>query len=102
MSEELSIGVKTLIERMESHPEEFFDGGNGRWGFMYKEIFRDVMSEPEKASLHVALKKVRRMEFDAKVVKELMRDEIEEEELEEVKSQFERAKMNISGQNVRY
>jgi len=42
------------------------------------------------------------MEFDAKVVKELMRDEIEEEELEEVKSQFERAKMNISGQKVRY
>ena len=98
MSEELSIGVKTLIERMASHPEEFFDGNHGRWGFMYKEIFRDVMSEPEKASIHVALKKVRRMEFDALVIKELMKEELESEKAQA----FGKPQIKRAGERVGY
>ena len=52
---ELSTGVKTLVARMETHPEEFF-GEATKWRFMFKETFRDVMTEPEKGALHAALR----------------------------------------------
>lgn len=72
---ELSTGVKTLVSRMETHPEEFF-GEATKWRFMFGDRFRDVMTEPEKAALHAALKEVRRKEFDALAVRTLLQDEI--------------------------
>jgi len=74
-------GVDAIIERMKTHPDEFFEysHGNdlkGRWRFMFKDYFRDAMTEIEKGRLHEALKQVRRMEFDTLVVKELMREEL--------------------------
>lgn len=77
MSEEQFCGVEVLLSRMKSHPEEFFesDGKRGRWAFMYKDYFRDAMSESEKGRILEALRVVRRMEFDAMIVKELMKDE---------------------------
>ena len=82
MSEETFSGVDILVERMRTHPEEFFESGEkrGRWSFMYKDYFKDCMTESEKGRIHEALKKVRRLEFDALVVKELMKDEAETEE----------------------
>ena len=82
MSEEKSFsGVDALIERMELYPEEFFESGEkrGRWAFMYKEYFRDAMTESEKGRIHEAVRKMRRMEFDATVLKELMKDEAPKE-----------------------
>lgn len=77
MSEEQFCGVEVLLSRMKSHPEEFFEseGKRGRWAFMYKDYFRDAMSESEKGRILEALRTVRRMEFDAMIVKELMKDE---------------------------
>jgi hypothetical protein len=74
-------GIDAIIERMRTHPDEFFEysHGNdlkGRWRFMFKDYFRDAMTETEKGRLHEALKQIRRMEFDTLVVKELMRDEL--------------------------
>ena len=82
MSEEKFSGVDILVERMQTHPEEFFESGEkrGRWAFMYKDYFKDCMTESEKGRIHEALKRVRRLEFDALVVKELMKDEAETEE----------------------
>lgn len=76
-------GVDAIVERMRTHPDEFFEysHGNdlkGRWRFMFKDYFRDAMTEIEKGRLHEALKQIRRMEFDTLVVKELMRDELVE------------------------
>ena len=65
------------IDRMESHPDEFFDGG-GRWAFMYKEYYRDVLTEYEKAMLHTALKDLRRNELNAKVMEVLMKDQVKD------------------------
>lgn len=81
MSDEKFSGVETLLERMNTHPEEFFESGEkrGRWSFMYKDYFKDSMTESEKGRLHEALRKVRRLEFDALVVKELMKEEQKEE-----------------------
>jgi hypothetical protein len=72
---ELSTGVKTLVARMETHPEEFFGEAN-KWRFIFGDRFREVMTEPEKAALHAALKEVRRKEFDALAVRTLLQDEI--------------------------
>jgi hypothetical protein len=86
MSEEKSFsGVDALIERMELYPEEFFESGEkrGRWAFMYKEYFRDAMTESEKGRIHEAVRKMRRMEFDATVLKELMKEEVKESEANE-------------------
>lgn len=81
--EETFSAVEVLIERMNTHPEEFFEGSKGRWGFMYRDYFRDCLAESEKGRIHEALRAVRRIEFDAMVVKELMRDEqAEQRELE--------------------
>lgn len=81
MSEEKTFsGVDALIERMELYPEEFFENGEkrSRWTFIYKDYFRDAMTEAEKGRIHEAVRKMRRLEFDATVLKELMKDEIKE------------------------
>ena len=85
MEIELSTGVETLVARMKSNPEEFFNGAE-RWSFMFREHFRDVMTEAEKGVIHGAMKEVRRLEFDALVVKEILRDEREEAEKEKAAS----------------
>ena len=79
--EEKFCGVDTLIERMKTHPEEFFESGEkrSRWSFMYKDYFKDSLTESEKGRIHEALRVVRRMEFDALIVKELMKDEQQEQ-----------------------
>ena len=75
---ELSAGVRALVGRMESNPEEFFDDAH-KWCFMFGDKFREVMTEPEKGALHEGLKQVRRKEFDQKVMRELLKDEMEEQ-----------------------
>jgi hypothetical protein len=78
MTEEKFCGVEVVLSRMKTHPEEFFESSaKSRWGFIYKDYFRDSMTESEKGRIHEALKGVRRMEFDALVVKELMKEEQE-------------------------
>ena len=91
---EMSAGVKILVERMQTHPEEFFDEG-GKWKFMYKEYFRDVMTEYEKATMHSAIKNLRRKEFDAKVMQELMKEQAKDRA-------FGRAMVHKEGQTISY
>lgn len=73
---ELSAGVRALVGRMESNPSEFY-GEAEKWRFMFSSNFRDVLTEPEKGALHEALKEVRRKEFDEKVMRELLKDQME-------------------------
>jgi hypothetical protein len=84
MMSEISAGVKALVNRMKTNPEEFFDPKEyDRWSFIYKETFRDVMNEQEKAAIHTALSQVRRKEFETRVLKEILNageDEDEEEQ----------------------
>lgn len=90
---DLSTGVQTLVARMATNPEEFF-GDALKWRFMFKENFRDVMTEPEKAALHAALKEVRRKEFDALVVQTLLNDEAKERAYAQAQAQA------YTGQNL--
>jgi hypothetical protein len=73
---ELSAGVRALVGRMESNPNEFY-GSAEKWHFMFSSNFREVLTEPEKGALHEALKEVRRKEFDEKVMRELLKDQME-------------------------
>ena len=81
---ELSAGVRALLGRMESNPEEFY-GNASKWAFMFEPNFRDVMTEPEKGALHEALKEARRKEFDELVVRRILRD-TEEETVKQARS----------------
>ena len=71
-----STGVETVIKRMETNPEEFFNEAHKRH-FNYEEKFSEVMTDPGKGALHEALKAVRRKEFDYSVVQTLLRDEVQ-------------------------
>ena len=102
-------GVNVLLERMKTHPEEFFESGErrGRWAFLYKDYFKDSMTESEKGRLHEALKQVRRMEFDALVVKELMKEAQETKEMVEAAGlampdpfQYQKAIPKRSGEKI--
>lgn len=75
---ELSTGVRTLLARMESNPEEFY-GDADKWRFMFAPNFREVMTEPEKGALHEALAEVRRKEFDERVMRRLLQDDMDEQ-----------------------
>ena len=55
---------------------------------MYKDYFRDAMTEAEKGRMHEAVRKMRRLEFDATVLKELMKDEAPKE-VEEPLAEFD-------------
>lgn len=75
---DFSTGVETLINRMETNPEEFFNEAD-KWRFIFKEKFREVLTEQEKGAIHEALKAVRRKEFDYSVVQTLLRDEMQDQ-----------------------
>jgi hypothetical protein len=62
---------------MESNPEEFY-GEADKWRFMFSPNFREVMTEPEKGALHEALCEVRRKEFDERVMRRLLQEDMEE------------------------
>jgi hypothetical protein len=73
---DFSTGVETLINRMETNPEEFFNEAD-KWRFIFKDKFREVLTEQEKGAIHEALKAVRRKEFDYNVIQTLLRDEMQ-------------------------
>jgi len=81
---ELSAGVRALLGRMESNPDEFY-GDASKWNFLFAANFRDVMTEPEKGALHEGLKNVRRKEFDELVMRRILRDE-ENEKMEQMRA----------------
>ena len=88
---EISNGVKILLGRMASHPEDFY-GDASQWRFMFSEKFRDVLTEPEKGMIHEALKELRRGEFDSLVLCAILRDEEEKKEAEEKAAEAMRAR----------
>jgi len=71
-----SSGITAVLARMDTNPAEFF-GDAPKWGFIFKERFREVMTEPEKGALHEKLKEVRRQEFDHHVMRTMLDDEMQ-------------------------
>ena len=97
---EISNGVKILLERMASHPEDFY-GDALQWRFMFAEKFRDVLTEPEKGMIHETLKDLRRGEFDGLVVQAILRDEEEKKKEERRVAEELEAKLRARNQQAK-
>jgi len=64
-------GVEIVLARMDSNPEEFYQGSD-KWKFIYTEYFRDAMTEAEKGMIFDKLKIIRNEEFTQKVITTLL------------------------------
>jgi hypothetical protein len=70
-------GVGIVLSRMESHPEEFHAECD-KWKFIYKDYFRDAMSETEKGMIFDRIRDIRKQEFNQMVLQTLVPPEEEE------------------------
>ena len=98
--------IDIVLARMETHPEEFY-GESQKWAFIYKEYFRDIMTENEKAALHTKLKAIRRAELTNKVMETITaeedaRNEQEEEVQRIMERQFGSVTVKREGTKVSY
>ena len=74
----MNSGVEIVLARMGTHPEEFY-GDCDKWKFIYKEYFRDAMSEEEKGAIFDRIKEIRKEEFTQAVMKTMTADKQEED-----------------------
>lgn len=84
-------GVEIVIDRMKTHPEEFFNG-NTKWYWLFNEQAKSCLTSEEKEAIQAELGEVRRKEFTAKVMETLL----EEKEPENVVYQ-EAMRLDSSG-----
>jgi hypothetical protein len=99
-------GVGIVLARMESHPEEFH-AESDKWKFIYKDYFRDAMSETEKGMIFDKIRQIRKDEFNQMVLQTLVPPEVEditEEEADWNRSRgaFGSAPIKREGSKVRY
>lgn len=67
-------GIKLLIERMDSHPEEFTGDLSYRWANIMQDIAKhgpEYLDEEDLLALNRKVKEVRRKELNAKIVDEI-------------------------------
>lgn len=67
-------GVEILLERMSTHPEEFF-GGSLKWQWIFGETWKEFLTAEEREALQTELDEIRKKEFTAKVMETLLREE---------------------------
>jgi hypothetical protein len=65
-------GVKMLLERMQTHPEEFV-GKRPRWNYILEQ-YQSVLAEDEAKAINDGLKELRRYELTRAVMKELLNE----------------------------
>ena len=71
-------GIQVLIERMESHPEEFFGDLAFRWADVMQDIAKhgpEFLEEDDLMMLNKKVKEVRRKELTAKILDEIANGE---------------------------
>ena len=124
MSEEFSTGVKILLQRMESHPEEFFNDSNNsykamrdpKWHILmtsvlqvkFKESARgDAMffTEAEADAVYAGYCKLRRKAFDDYVMREILgvdeevTDDDAQAKMHQLQAQFGQQKIRLQAAN---
>lgn len=84
MSEEFCVGVKLLLTRMKSHPEEFTKGYS-RWESVISDIRNgrliQILTDAEVTALTLGLQEALRPAFDAMVMEKLLVNEESQMEL---------------------
>lgn len=68
-------GLKIIIERMKTNPEEFQQPKFRRGWAIIVEQFWDILTDEERTEYRKALREVTLSKFEEEVLKELMRDE---------------------------
>jgi hypothetical protein len=69
-------GVKILLERMKTHPEEFVDAwneGSSKWSGLLG-YYNNVLTDEEKKAIDSGLLKLRRDTFTRIVMQEILRE----------------------------
>lgn len=93
-------GIKVLIERMDSHPEEFFGDLSYRWAEVMQDIAKNgpqFLEEEDLMLLNKKVKEVRRKELNAKIMDEIANAE----RLQSAQEKFARAgKLQVGTYNV--
>jgi hypothetical protein len=80
-SEDMNEGIRLLLERMKTNPEEFEieDGAlysSSKWGKLVHDALRDeVFSEEERSAVQEAFRQVRRNNFTSDVLRALTVEE---------------------------
>ena len=101
----MNSGVEIVLARMGTHPEEFY-GDSDKWKFIYKEYFRDAMTEQEKGVIFDRLKEIRKEEFTLAVMKTITADEQKEVESDDdwnsSRGGFGSAPIKREGSKVKY
>ena len=102
----MNSGVEIVLARMATHPEEFY-GDSDKWKFIYKEYFRDAMTETEKGAIFDRIKEIRKEEFTLHVMKAITNEEHTEEYEREAnwassKGVFGSAPVKREGSKVKY
>ena len=89
--EEMNEGVRILLERMETHPQEFNYGILLKWSDIIKEIMKHAKGEPnavpflddaEVKAIYDKLRDLERQEFTAQVLRRLADTPEEPEQLD--------------------
>lgn len=101
-------GIKLLIERMDSHPEEFTGDLSYRWANIMQDIAKhgpEYLDEEDLLALNRKVKEVRRRELNAKIVDEIhnarrLKKAQEEFEMKEKASQLTVRNTLLSGSTL--
>ena len=72
--EDMNEGVRMLIKRIESDPQEFDEGSLSKWGLVlggFPERYRDILTKDEIEVIEAALKEAQRSNFTSLVMRVL-------------------------------
>ena len=72
--EDMNEGVRMLVKRIESDPQEFEDGSLTKWGLVlggFPERYRDILTKDEIEVIEAALKEAQRTNFTSLVMRVL-------------------------------
>jgi len=88
-------GVKILLERMQTHPEEFFDFGS-KWAGVIGE-HKDFLEVEDRQALTDGINKLMQQRFTEKVLEELV-DPTEESNVKKLGNMFTQRKRALAAQ----
>lgn len=72
--EDMNEGVRMLVKRIESDPQEFDEGALSKWGLVlggFPERYRDILTKDEIEVIEAKLKEAQRANFTSRVMRVL-------------------------------
>ena len=72
--EDMNEGVRMLVNRIESDPQEFDEGSLNKWGLVlggFPERYRDILTKDEIEVIEAKLKEAQRANFTSRVMRVL-------------------------------